>query len=99
MGGLCVAAVDGPAVADDHAGEVLLEQLSRLVEAAAGSHVVGGGIVCGHHPQPGPLAADAPARLVWDDDGRAVHPRNDLSVQPGRGRSPSTVRQTTGPRR
>ena len=77
--GLGELSVDDPPVAHDDTGEVLVEQLFGFLEAPAVGHVVGGGSVVRHHPQPGTLASDSPTGLVgyhpWTGHPTTTHRR------------------------
>ena len=70
-------AIRVPAVADDHVGEVLAEQIGGLRIAASGLDLVDGRLGGCHDPQPVEPAGDLPAGFVGRDDGTVA----DLVLQ------------------
>ena len=68
LGGARVAAIHDPPVADEHAGVVGPEYGGRVVEPAAGTDGVDGGLWGSEGPQPVGYGVGAPAGFVRDDD-------------------------------
>ena len=97
-------AIRGPAVADDHADEVLAEQIGGLRIAASGLDLVDSRLGGCHDPQPVEPAGDLPAGFVWRDDGTLADlvpqgriGRLHVPAGPGRRRGPVPLRLTVVP--
>lgn len=80
VGGGLIAAVGGPAVTDDDAVEVGIDEVAGRFEASTVGHVVGGGLLVGGDPQPGGAAIDPPAGLVHHHHLGVVEAPDDLGV-------------------